>query len=742
MNKYNNLVETRPSFKIIWLTLGWLLLMSGASTLHAQSGLIAYYPFNDNATDFSGNGNHGNRIGGVSTTADRFGNPCSALLFDGYSGYVEVPTSRSLESPSSSITISTWYKLNRVNANNLWLTVVCKGRGNVEQDYNPHYRLQVQQNTNVQISTCSQVSPAMSSTISLATKFTICDNNLSAHLFEQDAWHFYAITYDGYVVKAFMDGQKVFEYPYSNLLTGTGDPLFIGMDEPGSTEYFNGALDELRIFSNALSESEIRALYNDQTANAYAADFSVDMPSNIDVPTDPGGCTALVQFTPPGFSANPCTQVNVQQVEGPNAGSVFPVGTTRVTYQYSTGSDYSQYVSFYVHVKDPIPPVIQMPKNELFTIKEGDVGKKFTFNTPKATDNCKLKTVYQTGGKKSGDVFEPGKHKISFTAEDESGNTTSGDFWVEVTVIKDPVKPVVDTPVTKVVIVRDTIRVVDTVKVKVVDTVKVKLVDTTKIRITDTVKVKLVDTTKVKITDTVKVKIQDTVKVKIQDTVKVKIKDTVKIVDTVRFVHRPVPDSLKQYMDTLTAEFKPNNLLFLFDVSTSMNTNGTYVNINFAKTSVTSLIKKLRSRDKLIFMTYSDDTKEIFPHGYLFDRPKLVSKINALTCNGGTEGAAAIVRSLELLKTKYDPNANNEVFLFTDGEIDNIDNKTKRLIKACAEDKLKPIRLNIFFLGNAQNYRDDMKELTDLGKGRFEVIETMDAAQDVLIDLIKNNTRQ
>jgi len=53
-------------------------------TCHAgiNDGLVAYYPFNGNANDESGNGNNGT-VNGATLTSDRFGNANSAYSFDG-----------------------------------------------------------------------------------------------------------------------------------------------------------------------------------------------------------------------------------------------------------------------------------------------------------------------------------------------------------------------------------------------------------------------------------------------------------------------------------------------------------------------------------------------------------------------------------------------------------------------------------------------------------------------------------
>ena len=56
---------------------------TGQDTAPFTSSLVAYYPFNGNANDATGNGNNGQIIGPVALTTDRFGNANSAYHFDG-----------------------------------------------------------------------------------------------------------------------------------------------------------------------------------------------------------------------------------------------------------------------------------------------------------------------------------------------------------------------------------------------------------------------------------------------------------------------------------------------------------------------------------------------------------------------------------------------------------------------------------------------------------------------------------
>jgi len=78
-----------------------------------DNGLIGWWPFNGNANDESGNGNHGTLIGNVSLTTDRDGLPNSAFSFPGNSSaYIDVNQNNSFANFSDGFTISAWYLSN------------------------------------------------------------------------------------------------------------------------------------------------------------------------------------------------------------------------------------------------------------------------------------------------------------------------------------------------------------------------------------------------------------------------------------------------------------------------------------------------------------------------------------------------------------------------------------------------------------------------------------------------------
>lgn len=674
-----------------------LLILLLSFETDAQNSLVAYYPLNNSADDYSGNGNNGTINGGITAVPDRFNNPCSALLFDGTSGYIEVPNSNSLGSPQAAITITAWYKLTNLNTTNYWLTLVCKGTGSDELDDNPQYRLQVQHNRKLETNNCS-ITPSMYSTISLKSKYALCDMDVDKHLFEPDVWHFYAATYDGSKMKCFMDGKKIFEENFSTTFNLNNSSLYIGKDEPGNNEYFSGCLDELEIYNACLSEAEIVNIYNDNNANPFSEDFDVQPMTDIIRYTGASVCNSKSTFDLPAITTS-CTQITVKQIEGLSSGSVFNLGFNRIKYRISTLSDFTQYVSFYVVVKDTVSPTLKVPKDVTLYVDHADSGVVYNYLNPVASDNCKLKSISRISGNASGDFFYKGNNKITYVAIDESGNQTEKIFLVNVlekrTIVKQPQQ-----------------------------TIDTASINKTKVIVTH---------------DTLTVLKKDTVRLTTADTVNIIKRDTIKIYKTDTFyVQKPV---IQDYSDTLSVKsYKPNNLLFLVDVSNSMNEPDMH-KIRYAKLCIQELVKKLRNFDILTIILFSDSATVFYPTSLLTDRPALVDTIEKIRVNGATNTADAIEKSYEVFKQHYLSDANNEIFVFTDDEINDITKKQKKIISNAASNPTQKIRLNIFAFGNEKKQLDDLRELSNLGSGSFMSINTEDDAREILSQLIKINSK-
>jgi len=206
------------------------------------NGLLAYYPFNGNVNDESGNLNHGQNFG-ASLTMDRFFNLSRAYGFNGSFSYINIPNSTSLQ-PYPELTLSAWVKFSNINNTG---SILAKGSDSEIGWYSLRYESSGHK-LDFQINFTDYVGgPRMT-----VSTHTTLQNNV---------WYNVIGTFDGYNMTIYLNGQSensmsVFKTLGSNL----GD-LQIGSCAEGY--YFNGAIDDIRIYKSALNYSDIQLLYHE-----------------------------------------------------------------------------------------------------------------------------------------------------------------------------------------------------------------------------------------------------------------------------------------------------------------------------------------------------------------------------------------------------------------------------------------------------------------------------------------------
>lgn len=84
--------------------------------------------------------------------------------------------------------------------------------------------------------------------------------NVSSSGVSLNAWHHIVYEYDGTKEFWTIDGVRQTLYPRTGSINAGTNPRVIGFYNPSS--WFNGLIDDMRIYNRALSASEIQALYN------------------------------------------------------------------------------------------------------------------------------------------------------------------------------------------------------------------------------------------------------------------------------------------------------------------------------------------------------------------------------------------------------------------------------------------------------------------------------------------------
>ena len=240
--------------------------------INLKSGLVAYYPFDGDVKDYSGNNNNGTIVGAPTLVADRWGNPGKCYNFNGTFDHVWVKHDSTIQ-PKTAVSVSAW-----VNADDFssWLMVVCK-RNRHNSSPGNSYILYAAGNPG---QNQSWTFGAGSTSIE---KFAI-----SPAVATTQQWVHLVGTYDKNAsdsnIRVYVNGILKSATTASYDIGYSDSSLRIGMAIPGnSLQYFKGKIDEVRIYNRAINSQEITALYN----NTNTSVGEVASQSNIQIYPNP-----------------------------------------------------------------------------------------------------------------------------------------------------------------------------------------------------------------------------------------------------------------------------------------------------------------------------------------------------------------------------------------------------------------------------------------------------------------------
>ncbi|ALG68277.1 LamG-like jellyroll fold domain-containing protein [Beggiatoa leptomitoformis] len=218
-------------------------------------GLVAYYPFNANALDESGKGNDGVMYG-VTPIEDRFNNKNSAFSFDGSTSYIRVNSKPEL-SGFNDMSISVWiYKdsLKPISSNleNIE-SIVTKWFFNCPNSTNPinqdTYALALGSNNTIAGATNRYCNTDVPNTPTVLTTNKWV-NTIFSHSSNGGG-------------KLYINGKLVSYDSRGGSIVQSTNPLIIGADNKQGNlwRFFNGSIDDIRIYNRALTDAEIKQLY-------------------------------------------------------------------------------------------------------------------------------------------------------------------------------------------------------------------------------------------------------------------------------------------------------------------------------------------------------------------------------------------------------------------------------------------------------------------------------------------------
>ncbi len=163
------------------------------------------------------------------------------------------------------------------------------------------------------------------------------------------------------------------------------------------------------------------------------------LPQNIVVGIDADSDGAIVTWNEPTATDN-CVGYNLEQTEGLESGSLFPVGITVVVYTATDASGNNATASFTVKVNDAqAPEIVGLPDFIEMNNDPDACGAIVSWDEPATSHIYEVVSLEQTAGPVSGSLFPIGTTTVTYTAADIYGNIASASFTVTVNDTENPV---------------------------------------------------------------------------------------------------------------------------------------------------------------------------------------------------------------------------------------------------------------------------------------------------------------
>ena len=177
-------------------------------------------------------------------------------------------------------------------------------------------------------------------------------------------------------------------------------------------------------------------------------------------------------------------------------------------------------------------------------------------------------------------------------------------------------------------------------------------------------------------------------------------------------------------------ELPPSNLVFLIDVSGSMDSDD---KLPLLQSGFKMLTDTLSEDDRISIVTYSGDVSVRLEGVSGENKSKIKREIDRLNAGGSTAGGAAMEIAYEIAAENFIEGGNNRIIMATDGDFNvgiSEEGELERFIEKKRDDGIYLSMLG-FGTGNVKDSK--MELLADKGNGNYSYIDSAQEANKVLV---------
>ncbi len=174
----------------------------------------------------------------------------------------------------------------------------------------------------------------------------------------------------------------------------------------------------------------------------------------------------------------------------------------------------------------------------------------------------------------------------------------------------------------------------------------------------------------------------------------------------------------------------PSNLVFLIDVSGSMNDDN---KLPLLKQSMLMLTNELGAEDKVSIVVYAGADRVVLPPTSGDKKEQIRQAISTLSSGGSTHASSGILTAYQLAKQHFIRNGNNRIILASDGDFNVGVTSRGELERLVARERESGVFLTVLGFGMGNYHDDTMEILADKGNGNYSYIDSLLEAKKVLI---------
>lgn len=181
------------------------------------------------------------------------------------------------------------------------------------------------------------------------------------------------------------------------------------------------------------------------------------------------------------------------------------------------------------------------------------------------------------------------------------------------------------------------------------------------------------------------------------------------------------------------AELPPINLVFLLDVSGSMNSPD---KLPLLKRSLALLARQLRPQDSVAITVYAGAAGLVLRPTSGDKQEKILAALDRLQAGGSTAGAAGIRLAYQTARASFRENGVNRVILATDGDFNVGVSTESELIRLIEKERESGVFLSVLGFGTGNLQDSKMEQLADHGNGAYAYIDTLLEARRALVEQV------